>query len=248
MTLVMSDGEKIEIVLGSLDFPQDMSAAPITGAAALARRFVRVVGSTDQIYLVPTSIADLSTASAYWTERRICRIPSFRRLIIRSDGKVAREYFRERPFGALQVRSSGQAKRVNDSVVKDFEFFLAYGLCEGVAADSQGISEHSQNRAGKVVVEDFLGLSYSFILGHPLAAGIEETERAELRAGILSNGVASRRVPMMLTVSSVADAGGDRIARSLRDENIEIGERLYGRVFYANYEFCAAIIRELEEP
>lgn len=240
------ENEETTLIFGKLDYPKDNRSAVAMGLGFTARRYIKISGEKGGIYFVPVSMVDLSAASKIWTDTTLFRIPSFRRLSVKLGEVIVGEYYREYMFGPLLSRDKGgNVVVVNPNLVADFEFFLkrGWGLGVGLAGAKLKTSEALSQRS--LIIEDFVGISYTFHVGLPVDPSDQEAERANLQAGFLSSGDAPVLVPLLIEVSAV-DLPLNRFDQSLKESNLAIMKRLSGHIVYTKRDECHSIIELLE--
>ncbi|CAA6679642.1 Unannotated [Lentimonas sp. CC4] len=247
VTLGFESSESVTLIFGDLSYPKDMRAGHVVGMGFLARRYVRVIrSSSDEVFLVPISLVDLTSASGFWTDHSFCRIPSFKRMDFINADSVTHTFYREQMFGSLFHHvDAGEAQRIAPNQFAAFEAFLKQGRCRQVGISNPSDSLLATTEGVSVLVEDFSGNSYRFRFGRPVAPSETEIRREALQAGFFSDGMASSLVPFTVDVSSVA-MEMNYLEQQLNAQNLARVNRLKGRIAYVALEECESLFRIME--
>lgn len=245
--ILYGDDKEVSLIIGLLSFPDDTSSSGLLGAGYSARRYIRVLGKNEAVYLVPISLVDLSATPTIWTNTSLIRIASFKRLIIKSGEGVAQEYRRNTMFGPLyRVGSNGIEQEVEPGLFKCLEELLTVGECFAVGDADSVFKERESLPDVSLVLEDFLGAIYTLRFGETKKPTEQEQARAELAMGFLSRGIASEAVAFTLN-ESIVPSELNPIESARLHQNKGISKRLTGRVAYLDLRSVRCLIEFLED-
>ncbi|MBU2986636.1 DUF4340 domain-containing protein [Saccharophagus degradans] len=245
----LTNGESVTLVFGNLDMPRDSSDSAMLGVAAVARRFIRVIDDTDDVYLAPISLIDLSSYPSLWTNTAFMRSPSFKRLQLRSNEAEPLDVYRSHRFGPLfKVNETGKEKEFDPNRFSCFESFLKSGHCLQVSKADEKIERYHQNKELTVTIEDFTGLVFRYRFARPVDPSAIEVERQALQADFLNDGIAQKKVPFTVELIGMNNAVDlNYFEQQLKQQNIELATLYADRVAFIDIEHYLCLVGNTAE-
>lgn len=237
------DQQSVKLIFGNLSTPKNTGDALMMGVGEIARRYIRVIGDEDNVYLVPLPLVDLSSKPSLWTEKTFVRIPSFKRMIFAKNDKVIHEFRRENLFSSLINVSD--VKSINSTTVNCFEDFLKSGQILGIGDEEFPMTQTYPSAYSSLLVEDFLGTQYTFHFGTPRLPDAKTIERERNQASFMDDGHAESIVPF--TVNAVFNEfKGNPAQEFLRQSNKKITDRYSEKFLHLSFTQLACIVKYFE--
>lgn len=249
VNLQLANGKLLTLIFGNLDMPRDSSDSAMLGVAAIARRFVRVIGDTDDVYLAPISLIDLSSYPSLWTDTAFMRLASFKRLQIQSRDSQSLNVYRPHRFGPLyKVHETGTEEAFDPNSFTCFESFLKSGRCLQVTKADKNIEGFQQSYQLIVTIEDFMGLSYRYRFAEPVDPTAVEVDRQALQADFLNDGIAQKKVPFTVELVGADNTVElNHFEQQLKQKNIDLAAQYAGRVAFLDIEHYLCLVGTVTE-
>ncbi|MCM2679642.1 DUF4340 domain-containing protein [Echinimonas agarilytica] len=215
----LSGGYKQSFILGKFDFPDNKPLISIVGERASARRYVRILGEEERVFLTSSSLMRAVPMTRKWINKGVVPIQAFKRISGYSDKGDEWALYRNSRFGKVMGEGSLKEFKADSEFLKNLSMFFEGGYISDVLPSHSLTEVMRTSNHRRFRVEDFDGTIHDFEIGNKTSLSKEHDPANALTDAVLT-----------LTSKPIAD-NADYLAVTIRihvPDSIQISDTQMG--------------------